>query len=71
MTGSAGLLVDWNVSACKTVIFVTSLTFLGIALYILLWPEDGKLKKNDILGVFDGTIFGQLASQRTKSAACG
>jgi hypothetical protein len=36
----------------------------GIALYILLWPEDGKMRKEDILGVFDGTIFGKIARQR-------
>jgi hypothetical protein len=57
---------------CLWIILVMkSLTYLGIALYILLWPQDGKLKKDDILGVFDGTIFGKLASQRTRATAHG
>jgi hypothetical protein len=46
------------------------LSFLGIALYILLWPRDGKLRKDDILGVFDGTIFSKIASQRAYNVAC-
>jgi hypothetical protein len=41
-----------------------SLLLLGIALYILLWPQDGKMRKEDVLGVFDGTIFAKIASKR-------
>lgn len=39
---------------------------LGIALYILLWPQDGKMHKEDILGVFDGTTFYRIAEQHAK-----
>ncbi|KAF2829203.1 hypothetical protein CC86DRAFT_368258 [Ophiobolus disseminans] len=38
-----------------------------IALYILLWPRDGKLKKDDMLGVSDGTIFEKIARERAKT----
>ncbi|KAH7062025.1 Caleosin related protein-domain-containing protein [Paraphoma chrysanthemicola] len=39
-----------------------------IALYILLWPEDGRLQRNDILGVFDGSIFEKIAIQRSQQS---
>lgn len=36
----------------------------GIAMYILLWPEDGRMKKSEVLGVFDGTTFEKIAQKR-------
>lgn len=30
---------------------------IGLATYLLLWPEDGILRKEDIRGVYDGSIF--------------
>lgn len=36
----------------------------GIALYILLWPDDGRMKKGEILGVFDGSTFEKIARRR-------
>ncbi|PGH00926.1 hypothetical protein AJ80_09088 [Polytolypa hystricis UAMH7299] len=38
--------------------------FEWLATYILLWPEDGKLRKEDIRGVYDGSIFYTIASRR-------
>ncbi|EEP77059.1 hypothetical protein UREG_01908 [Uncinocarpus reesii 1704] len=38
--------------------------FEWLATYILLWPEDGKLKKEDIRGVYDGSVFHAIASRR-------
>ncbi|KAH7398209.1 Caleosin related protein-domain-containing protein [Pyrenochaeta sp. MPI-SDFR-AT-0127] len=35
-----------------------------IAMYILLWPRDGKMRKEDVLGVYDGTIFSRIAEIR-------
>ncbi|CAE7199190.1 hypothetical protein P3342_010194 [Pyrenophora teres f. teres] len=35
-----------------------------IALYILLWPEDGKMYKDEIKGVYDGSIFWKIAEAR-------
>lgn len=26
-------------------------------MYLLLWPDDGVLRKEDVRGVFDGSIF--------------
>jgi hypothetical protein len=40
------------------------LTELGIAMYILLWPEDGVMSKEDVRGVFDGTMFYAIAERR-------
>ncbi|KAF9896833.1 hypothetical protein BX616_006670 [Lobosporangium transversale] len=34
--------------------------FEWIATYLLLWPEDGVMKKEDIRRVFDGSIFFEL-----------
>lgn len=35
-----------------------------IAMYILLWPQDGRLRKEDIRGVYDGSIFFEIARAR-------
>jgi hypothetical protein len=35
--------------------------FEWLALYILLWPEDGIVRKEDVRGVFDGSIFQKKA----------
>jgi hypothetical protein len=64
-TGSVGSLVVWSVSF-DLLEAGKRLTTAGIALYILLWPEDGKLWKDDILGVFDGSMFEKIATQRAQ-----
>ncbi|EHA51085.1 hypothetical protein MCOR27_009635 [Pyricularia oryzae] len=38
--------------------------FEWLATYILLWPEDGHMKKDDIRGVYDGSIFYTIAARR-------
>ncbi|ROT43139.1 Caleosin-domain-containing protein [Sodiomyces alkalinus F11] len=40
--------------------------FEWLATYILLWPEDGRMLKDDIRGVYDGSIFYTIASRRAK-----
>lgn len=37
----------------------------GIATYLLIWPEDGIMKKEDVRGIYDGSIFYKRA-QETK-----
>ncbi|KAL6710008.1 hypothetical protein ACN47E_009799 [Coniothyrium glycines] len=37
-----------------------------IAMYILLWPEDGKMYKDDVRGVYDGSIFWKIAEERAQ-----
>jgi peroxygenase len=39
---------------------------LGGTTYVLLWPEDGRMKKDDIRRVFDGSIFYDVAAKREK-----
>lgn len=29
----------------------------------MLWPEDGKMKKEDLRGVFDGSFFYTMAAR--------
>ena len=36
----------------------------GGVTYIMLWPDDGKMRKDDIRGVFDGSIFYKIATRR-------
>jgi peroxygenase len=38
-------------------------------MYILLWPEDGVMTKEDVRGVFDGSVFYAIAEQREKAQA--
>jgi hypothetical protein len=32
----------------------------------MLWPEDGKMKKEDIRGIYDGSLFYVIAAKREK-----
>ncbi|KLU91837.1 hypothetical protein MAPG_10786 [Magnaporthiopsis poae ATCC 64411] len=43
--------------------------FEWLATYILLWPRDGHMRKEDIRGVYDGSIFYTIAARREKEAA--
>ncbi|CAD6498819.1 BgTH12-04477 [Blumeria graminis f. sp. triticale] len=40
--------------------------FEWTATYILLWPADGRMMKEDIRRVYDGSIFYEIASHRSK-----
>ncbi|KAK6442511.1 hypothetical protein LTR95_001251 [Oleoguttula sp. CCFEE 5521] len=37
--------------------------FEWIAVYLLIWPKDGLLRKDDVRRVFDGSIFEQKAQE--------
>jgi peroxygenase len=56
---------------CKSSRFLCLPMFLlmitGIATYIMLWPEDGRMMKEDIRGIYDGSIFYTLAERREKN----
>jgi hypothetical protein len=32
--------------------------------WIMLWPEDGRMRKEDIRGIYDGSIFYRIAEKR-------
>ncbi|KAI1297559.1 hypothetical protein EDD11_007032 [Mortierella claussenii] len=38
--------------------------FEWMATYLLLWPEDGVMKKEDIRRIYDGSLFYELAARR-------
>ena len=58
MTSSAGALLFWNVSDPARRARANLLTIVaGTAVYLLLWPDDGIMRKDDIRGVYDGSIF--------------
>jgi len=40
--------------------------FEWLATYLMLWPEDGKMRKEDMRGVYDGSIFYTIAAKRGK-----
>jgi hypothetical protein len=37
-----------------------------MAIYILLWPEDRRMKKEDIRRMYDGSLFYEIAARRAK-----
>jgi hypothetical protein len=39
---------------------------IGIATYILLWPADGRMMKEDIRRIYDGSLFYVIAERRSK-----
>lgn len=41
---------------------------LGFTTYILLWPEDGRMKKEDIRKLYDGSLFDEMAKERKHSS---
>ncbi|KAI0172573.1 Caleosin-domain-containing protein [Hypoxylon sp. FL1284] len=38
--------------------------FEWLATYLLLWPADGRMMKEDIRGIYDGSIFYTIANRR-------
>lgn len=40
----------------------------GVATYIMLWPEDGRMKKEDIRGIYDGSIFHVWAEKERRKS---
>ncbi|KAK6073500.1 caleosin domain-containing protein [Seiridium cupressi] len=38
--------------------------FEWLATYLMLWPEDGRMMKEDIRGIYDGSIFYTIADRR-------
>lgn len=43
--------------------------FEWLATYIFLWPEDGRMKKEDIRRVYDGSIFFEFERQEKERKA--
>ncbi|PGH16411.1 hypothetical protein AJ79_01742 [Helicocarpus griseus UAMH5409] len=43
--------------------------FEWLATFIMLWPDDGKLKKEDIRAIYDGSIFYTVAARQAKQKA--
>lgn len=37
-------------------------------MYLLLWPEDGVMKKDDLRRVYDGSIFYQKAEEHKRAS---
>lgn len=55
-----------NVSAWQWRIDVdtsANLSVSGLAVYLLLWPDDGVMRKEDIRRIFDGSIFQHKANE--------
>ncbi|KAB5546839.1 Caleosin related protein-domain-containing protein [Coniochaeta sp. 2T2.1] len=38
--------------------------FEWLATYLMLWPEDGIIRKEDVRGIFDGSFFYTIAARR-------
>jgi peroxygenase len=39
---------------------------IGTATYLMLWPEDGRIMKEDVRAIYDGSIFQRIADKREK-----
>ncbi|KAI1343562.1 hypothetical protein F5Y15DRAFT_412347 [Xylariaceae sp. FL0016] len=39
--------------------------FEWMATYLMLWPDDGRMKKEDIRRIYDGSIFYVIAKRRS------
>jgi peroxygenase len=37
-----------------------------MATWILVWPEDRRIKKEDIRRIYDGSLFYEIAARRSK-----
>ncbi|KAI9816253.1 MAG: hypothetical protein M1827_001854 [Pycnora praestabilis] len=54
----------WKGQAFVFDFFGWSATFFEwLATYLLLWPEDGVMRKEDVRGIFDGSIFYKKAEE--------
>ncbi|KAL7416608.1 Caleosin [Mrakia frigida] len=49
----------------------TAASLEWLATYLLLWPADGRMKKDQILGVYDGSVFYKIAETRKNGKAEG
>lgn len=56
----------WNVSGRPTRWQTSLIEEIGTAVYLLIWPEDGIMKKEDIRGVYDGSIFYKKAEEHAR-----
>lgn len=45
--------------------------FEWMATYIMLWPDDGRMMKEDIRGIYDGSIFYTIAARRAQGKKHG
>jgi len=41
--------------------------FEWMATYVLLWPADGRMMKEDIRGIYDGSLFYEMSVRRRKT----
>jgi peroxygenase len=65
--GWGGAFFECTLRSCRRLQAIL-LTKPGIATYIMLWPEDGRMMKEDIRGIYDGSIFYTLAERREKNS---
>jgi peroxygenase len=65
--GWGGAFFECGFNSCPC-LHIIGLTKTGIATYIMLWPKDGRMMKEDIRGIYDGSIFYTIAERREKSS---
>lgn len=56
--------LTWHVDSSSTLSVTADHLCVGVATYILLWPEDGQMRKDDIRRVYDGSISYTVAERR-------
>ncbi|KZT72096.1 Caleosin-domain-containing protein [Daedalea quercina L-15889] len=62
----------WELMSGQRVLFdvfgTLGAMFEWLALYLLLWPNDGVIRKEDLRRVYDGSIFSELSLRRSGKA---
>lgn len=56
--------VIWGQWVFADVFGVLAICLEWLASWLLLWPEDGKLKKEDVRRIYDGSLFYEIAERR-------
>lgn len=63
--GWGGAFFECKKNLLASFVIIARLTsFTGLATYILLWPDDGRMMKEDIRGIYDGSLFYKVAARR-------
>ena len=53
----------WN-RALSSIVVLMSASRAGTSLYLMLWPKNGIIAKEDVRRMFDGSLFYEIAEER-------
>jgi peroxygenase len=59
--------VIWGQWVFGDVFGVLAICLEWLATWLLIWPDDGRLRKEDVRRVYDGSLFCEIAERRERS----